>query len=70
MLDPSGPKICIRIFWSRWVSHYGTLGESGSQKKPHGLLMPPGRWDPEKISVLDVFCGGFALAELVARETK
>ena len=39
-------------------------------KKAHGLLMPPGRWDPEKISVLDVFCGGFALAELVARETK
>ena len=30
----------------------------------------PGRWDPDIISVFDVFCGGYALSEMISMETK
>ena len=29
-----------------------------------------GKWDPDRVSFNDVFCAGYALAELVSLETK
>ena len=33
-------------------------------------IFRPGRWDPDKISLQDMFCGGYAMSEMIAMETK
>ena len=33
-------------------------------------IFRPGRWDPDIISVYHVFCGGYALSEMISMETK
>ena len=30
----------------------------------------PGKWNPDKVHFNEIFCGGYALSELVAMETK
>ena len=33
-------------------------------------IFRPGKWDPDKVSVYDVFCGGYAMSQMVSMETK
>ena len=33
-------------------------------------IFRPGHWDPDKISLQDMFCGGYAMSEMIAMETK
>ena len=33
-------------------------------------ILRPGKWEPDNVHLNDAFCGGYAIAELVARETK
>ena len=47
-----------------------TVLEERDQNGRRVCFLRPGHWDPDIISVYDLFCGAYALSELISMETK